>query len=192
MKSFRDRWKWRMSDKLIFLYDKLMTRSEQKKMKIDTKFIAYGKMRGKMYRVISRWTQVGPVAKQTKRLFVIPADTTKMIYGGIFLAKDWEVTRQKFHAYYHNSMPNCGATLKEDLYAFTESDVYPIKFKSLTELQTGRYETGSPVRCGVFIGNLGNGRITYNSTHEPRYGEKRIDKDSFISMVKENNRTKEK
>ena len=89
-------------------------------------------------------------------------------------------------------MPNCGATLKEDLYAFTESDVYPIKFKSLTELQTGRYETGSPVRCGVFIGNLGNGRITYNSTHEPRYGEKRIDKDSFISMVKENNRTKEK
>ena len=51
-------------------------------------------------------------------------------------------------------------------------------------MQTGRYETGSPVRCGVFIGNLGNGRITYNSTHEPRYGEKRIDKDSFISMVK--------
>lgn len=174
-----------MSDKFLFLYDKLMTASEQEKIQLPAKFIACGQMNGKMRWVITRRISNKNAYKNTRRIFVIPKDTVKVVYGGIFLIREWELQRQKVHAYYHNSIPNCGYTLREDLYDFADVSVRPIKFSSLKDLKTGRYKIGDELICGVFIGNLSNGRMNYNSNNEPYYSEKRIDKENFIKMITE-------
>ena len=137
-----------------------------------------------MYWVISRRVSNKNTYKNTRRIFAIPKDTVKAVYGGIFLVREWEIQRRKVHAYYCNSIPNCGHTLREDLYDFADVSIRPIKFRQLKDLKTGRYKIGNELICGVFIGNLSNGRIYYNSNNEPYYGEKRIDKNSFVKMIK--------
>lgn len=174
-----------MSDKFLFLYDKLMTAAERKKIKLNAEFIACGQMHGKMRWVVTRRISNKNAYKNTRRIFAIPKDTTKVIYGGIFLVKEWEFERQKVHAYYHNSIPNCGHTLREDLYDFAEVGVRPIKFQQLKDLKTGRYKIGEELICGAFVGNLANGRMNYNNINEPYYSEKRIDKENFITMITE-------
>ena len=174
-------------DKLIFLYDALMTEEQRKKILLNAEFLTCGQMQGKM-----RWmVSYRSTYQEQRRIFAIPKNTSKVIYGGIFLVKDWELHRQKVHAYYHNSIPNCGHTLQEDLFDYQEIPVRPIKIKNLKDLTTGRYKVGNDVPCGVFVGNSGNGRVYYNSKNEPYYDEKRIDKNNFIQMIKENSKTKE-
>lgn len=176
-----------MQHKLVFLYDKLMTSSEREKILLKADFLAYGQMQAKMFWMITRRVSNKNYYKNTRRIFAIPKDTTKVIYGGIFSIPDWEVQSKKLCAYYYNSSAVCGHTLKEDMFELVECAVKPIKFSKLSDLVTCKYDAGNEIMCNVFIGNVANERVYYNSTNEKYYGEKRIDKNSFIKMIKEKN-----
>lgn len=176
-------------DKLIFLYDELMIKELQEFLNIPTTFITYGQMNGWLYWVKTLKHLMGRKHDIKKRLFAIPKNTTRVIYGGIFLIKNWEFQCKKVHAFYHNSIPNNGATLKEDLYDIVEIGIRPIKFKRLTDLENSRYEVGNEIMCSTFIGNIGNPLILRNS-HRKYYIVGKLDKNSFIQMVKDNNERK--
>lgn len=165
-------------DELFFIYDKLLTKKEQKKIHLDLQFISFAQMQGKMY-----W-----MTDSKKRwIFAVPQDTSKVIYGAIFLLKDYDLHKHRIHAYYNNSIGSYGKTLKENTYDLSTVYVRPIKIPSLSSLTTGRYQIGEKIECKCFVGNLQNERMNFNSNRQRYYGVQRIDKESFLTLVEEQN-----
>lgn len=169
-------------DKLIFIYDNLMTKGEQALTEIPLEFISCGQIPARM-----RWVN----DTKKRRLFIVPNKSyaTRVVYGGIFLLKEYEHHAHKLHSYYHNSMPFAEKTLVEDLYELTVLPVRPIRTTSLLGLSKGKYEVGEPVECNVFIANQKNKRIQ-NSLKKRYYEHRNIHVPSFLQMIKENFTTK--
>lgn len=165
-------------NKLIFVYDKLMTKTEQANANLSLEFISFAQINSKLY-----WLTDG----KRKRLLLMPTKglTTNLVYGGIFLLKDYENNRHKLHSYYNNSIPYTSMTMIEDLYDFVDVQVTPIKFSSLKCIEVNNYTKGELVECSSFIGNLSNRIVKYN-TKRSYYKSKGVDKEHFITLVKEN------
>jgi hypothetical protein len=155
-----------------------MTKQEQEKIELNLQFIACGQMRGNMY-----WVR----DPRKQYIFAVNRErTSKVVYGGIFLMKDYDLHKHKIHAYYNNSMVYSGETLDVNLYDFTDVLVRPIKISSISDVITNRYSIGKEIECGCFVGNKSNRRMNYNSTKGKRYYKvKRIDKENFIQMIKD-------
>lgn len=164
-----------------------MTAETRKFLGINAEFKTYGQINARMYWVKTMHRITKTKNEVRKRKFIIPYNTTKLVFGGIFLFGDWETQNKKISAFCHNSIPQNGKTLKEDLYDFTDTAVRPIKFGSLKELETSRYSVGNEVICGVFIGNIGNPLVLRSKNRPAYYKEGKLDRNSFIRMIKDNN-----
>lgn len=172
--------------KLIFLYDKLMTEEEQEKLLLPIQFISFGVMKGTLYEVVIRRIQFGRKAIRTLRTFASEKESsTKHLFGGIFLVRDWQMQKQKIFGYYYNNSAYNKKTLPEDLFDFKEVKVNPIKFKSLKDLEKSKYEVGKEIECGVFVGNKNNKRISTNTKTSYYYKKGQVDKENFIKLIKE-------
>jgi len=165
-------------DKLLFIYDDLMTGEEQAMTKIPLVFLSFGQMQGRM-RFIND--------TKKRRYFVTPnyGRSTKVVFGGIFLLKDYEFYEHKLHSYYNNSLPYAGKTMKEDLYDFAVVKARQISMTSLKNLADGRYEVGNVIECFTFVGNQENSRIQH-SMSKRYYKCRNICKIPFVKMVEEN------
>ena len=165
-------------DKLIFVYDKLMTAKEQALSSLDLEFIAFGQMRGKLYFLND---------DKKRRIFALPSkgNSTKLVYGGIFLLKNYEEKQYKIHAYYNNSIAFTGETFIEDLFDMKEITVTPIKFVNLRQIEKNEYIKGEPVKCNCFIGNLSNYKIQHSKKRGRYYRIQNVDAESFVQMIKD-------
>ena len=173
----------RYNGKLLFLYDKLMTKQEQKKLGIDLEFLAFGIMHGKLRKIVVRRDPIQKIKKD--KIFAIPNNGSNIIFGGIFYLENYDRDSYKLHSYYHNSIPIVGETIREDLYDFIEVAVSPIKFSSFDDLKICNYDSlGNEIMCDTFIGNQFNKRVGFNSK-EKRYIMPSMDKTSYIQMIKE-------
>ena len=154
-----------------------MTKHEQECANLDLEFIAFGQISAKMY-----WM----TDTKRKRIFATnpPIKTTSLIYGGIFLLKDYEHNRYKLHTYYNNSIPYTDCILIEDLYEMRNVNVVPISFGSLKDLESGKYKKGNSIECFSFFGNPVNKQIQYNTARR-YYKLKGVDGDSFIKLIRE-------
>ena len=180
---FQVRYLWKnMKDSLFFIYDKLMTKDEQKVSNIEMEFISFGLINAKMSRVTTRYDPSNKII--LKRIFATPINGIHVVFGGIFLLKNYERDVYKIHTYYDNSMMFLGNTMKEDLYDFVEIAVTPIKFNSIDDIKTCNYKIGNDVMCGTFIGNQANERISYN-IKQKLYRMPAMDKESYIQLIKE-------
>lgn len=171
-------------DKLIFIYDKLMTAKEQAITSLDLKFVTYGQIKGKLYFLND---------DKKRRHFALPhkRNSTKLVYGGIFILKNYEEQQFKLHAYYNNSEVFTGSTYIEDLFTLETIMVTPIKFNSLSDIETGKYEKREGIECECFIGNLPNKKIQ-NSVRRGRYYRvNNVDAKSFIQMIKDRDKNNE-
>lgn len=162
-----------------------MTKEVQDKYSIPLEFISFGMLNAKAYWVASYMKNYMKKETHTERRFVIPSNTIEVVYGGIFLLKDAEFHEKKLNAYYHNSRSFGGNTLRTDLYDYAECAVKPIKFMSLNDLKTYKYDVGEEIMCGVYVGNMSNKRVRYNVEHRPYYKSPKVDKESFITMINE-------
>lgn len=169
--------------RFVFLYDELMTKEKQKMLKLDLKFISLAQMQGKMF-----WYKTAKkIRYQEERVFVIPKNTTKLVFGGLFYMPMWNENKTKILAYFNNSSQTYGSTIKEDIYDVYETTVRPIKLKKLSDLTKSKYKVGKPVEVTTFVGNLQNNRIRFNVERPFYYGLRRIDKNNFIKMIQEQN-----
>lgn len=165
-------------DKLIFIYDKLMTAKEQAIASLDLKFVTYGQIRGKLYFLND---------DKRRRVFAVPhkGNSTKLVYGGLFILKNYEEQQYKLHAYYNNSEVFTGFTYKEDLFGLESVTVTPIRFNSLSDIESGRYEKKDAVECECFMGNLPNKKIQNSIQRGRYYRVNNVDAKNFIQMVKD-------
>lgn len=165
-------------DKLIFVYDKLMTAEERKLVNLKMEFISYGLIKAKLYFFND---------DKRKRLFAIPVKgvSTKLVYGGIFLLKNYEEWQYKLHAYYNSLQPFIGASFKEDLFIPMSVKAIPIKFKSLRDIEMNDYVKLPEVECEIFAGNPINEKVKRSVKRGRYYRINNVDVNSFIKMIKE-------
>ena len=171
-------------DKLVFLYDKLMTTEERKLVNLKMEFISYGLIKAKLYFFND---------DKRKRLFAIPVKgvSTKLIYGGIFLLKNYEEWQWKLHAYYNSLQPFTGHSFQEDLFVPTDVKAIPIKFKSLRDIEMNKYEKLSEIECQIFAGNPVNKKVKHSVARGRYYRINNVDVKNFIKLIKETQRKTE-
>lgn len=165
---------------LFFLYDRLMTKAEQKKIGVSATFIAYGVISAKLYFFND---------DKKKRLFIDPVKggSTDLVYGGIFKIEELSIYEHKLHSYYNNLLPFTGFTFQEDIFVPEVIQVKPIIFSSLKEIEKCAYQRLQNIECSVFVGNLQNKKIK-NSIKRGRYYRRHsVDANSFITMIGDNN-----
>lgn len=165
--------------KLLFLYDKLMTRQEQSFANLNLKFISYATVHGKLI-----WVN----DTKRKRTIIIPSTTTSsLVYGGLFICEDYNVDKYKLHAYYNNSIPYIGNTALEDIYDLSTNTAIPILFKNIKDIEKNKYEKGTPVECSSFVANFLNSDVNY-ALSKQYHKMKGVDAKYYIQMIKENSR----
>jgi hypothetical protein len=90
----------------------------------------------------------------------------EMIYGALFLCKDFDFYARIFDAYHACSMSTLLRNHDLDLHHRMHVHVTPIYFKSLDELSRLKYREGEPVYVQTYLGNPKHPKIAnrLNST----------------------------
>ena len=166
--------------KLLFLYDKLMTEDEQKKLRLDLDFVGYGEVNAKLYFFND---------DKKKRLFINPVKggSTELVYGGIFRLDDYSVNQHKLHSYYNSSVPFAGYSFREDIFVPQIIEVKPIIFSDLRDIEKCIYGRLKSIECLSFVGNLQNKKIKNSISRGRYYRVHSVDARNFIKLVGEKN-----
>lgn len=141
-------------DKLIFLSNELQNPLIQKEMHLPLEFITFGITEGRMYKHF-----------RNESNFIIPVDALKrwgneVIYGGLFLCKDFDFYARILDAYHVCSMSTLLRNHDLDIHHRVEVDVRPIYFKTLDELKRLKYREGESVQATTYMGNLKHHKIS--------------------------------
>ena len=165
-------------DRFIFVYDALLTKAEQEKIGVPMEFVSLAQINAKRYRMRMR-------KKGTYKHFILLPNNMllNVVYGAIFLIRNYHHHRHKLCAYYHNSKPYTGNTLDSDYFDEVKASVTPIKINSIWQLEKGDYVRGDKVEATVFVGNK---NCDYVMTHTHYHNrQKNVDRNNFIKMIKE-------
>lgn len=141
-------------DKLIFLSNELQNPHQQRELRIPLEFITFGITEGRMYKHFRNQSN-----------FIIPIDTLKrwgneVIYGGLFLSKDFDFYAEILDAYNMCSLSKLLRNHDLDIHHRIEVDVKPIYFKTLDDLARLKYKEGEPIKAQTYMGNLKHNKIT--------------------------------
>ena len=172
-------------DKLLFIYDKLMTAKEQNVANLKLQFISFAQIKAKGY-----WLNDDKQRRIFVQLSPEGSRSTNLFYGGLFLLKGYEENKHKLHSYYNNSFPYLNMTVQEDLYELANATAYPIKFNSLRDVEKCNYEHGTAIECFCFVGNARNKKIQYCMKRRGYYRQNNVDSKSFIQLIKDKKNTK--
>lgn len=165
------------TDKLIFLYDDLMVKEQQEIMRLPLKFISLGLINAKLY-----FCNDG----KKKRKFIIPnyKEASSVVFGGLFLLKDYQEYKLHIHSFYSSTSAMLDAPHKEDLYVISPCVITPIKAISYDSLLRSDIEYLDRLPCETFIGNQNNEKIQHcMSKRHYRMGV--MDKENFKTLLKE-------
>lgn len=164
------------SDRIIFLYDELMTKEYQEIMRLPVKFLSLGIVNAKLYYYNDT---------KRKRKFIIPnqKQSSSVVFGAIYLLQNYDEYKLHIHSFYNNEaiLENY---FKEDCFKFSPIQVTPIKAKTYDDLLRNNIEYLDKLSCDAFIGNLQNSKIDKSVKH--RYYKMGVmDTTSFKQLLKE-------
>lgn len=173
-------------DKLIFLSNELQNPHQQRDLRIPLEFITFGMTEGRMYKHFRNQSN-----------FVIPLDSmqvwgNKVVYGGLFLCKDFDFYARILDAYHVCSLSRLYKNHDLDVHHRVEVDITPIYFQTIEELARLKYREGEPIKAETYMGNLKHAKITQrlNKTVSYRIIDG-IDKDNFKQLFGEVTKWKE-
>lgn len=141
-------------DKLMFLSNKLQSPEHQKELNIPLTFVAFGITEGRMYKHF-----------HSENTFIIPINSMKrwgnnVVYGGLFLCKDFDFYSRLLDAYHMCSMSTLHRNHTCDIHHRVNISVTPIRFNTLDELSRLKYKEGEPIEVQTYMGNIKHPRIT--------------------------------
>lgn len=169
---------YKHESKFIFFYDALMTNQEREMIGINAKFVSLGFCKGSMYHYNDR-----------KKLYTaVYPHGNKGVYGGIFLIENYILYRDLITAYYNSNTGTYGKSSTTSFYDFQTLKVVPIKIKKLSDLLTCDYKVGDSIDCVVPVINMNNPKLFKHVKKKMQrwyHINKRINKDYFITMIKE-------
>lgn len=164
------------SDKLIFLYDELMTKEYQEVLRLPLKLVSLGLINAKLYFYNDT---------KRRRKFIIPNEkqSSSIVFGGLFLLKNYDEYKFHIHSFYNNEAI-LEASFIEDFYKLSPVQVTPIKAKTYEDLLKSNIEYLDRLECEAFIGNLNNKKILHSITHR-HYKMGAMDTQNFKQLLKE-------
>ena len=110
------------TDRIIFLYDELMTKEYQEIIRLPLTFVSLGLVHGKLYFFND---------SKKYRKFIIPKDNSSaIVFGGLFVLKDYEDYKLRLHSFYNSSSALLDKPHKEDNFIFSHINIYQIKTTS--------------------------------------------------------------
>lgn len=167
-------------NQLIFLSNELINPEIQKEMHLPLEFITFGITEGRMYKHFRNQSN-----------FIIPVDALKrwgneVIYGGLFLCKDFDFYARILDAYHVCSLDRLRKNHDMDVHHRIEVDVRPIYFNTLDELARLKYREGSSIKAQTYMGNLKHNKITQRLKQTVSYRIiDGIDKNNFKKLFEE-------
>jgi len=131
-----------------------MNSAVQKEMKLPLQFITFAIAEGKMYKHYHNPSN-----------FILDLDETKrwgndVIYGALFLCKDFEFYATILDAYHVCSLSTLATNHTNDIHHRGEVGVTPISFESLDDLSRLKYEEKQPVKAQIYKGNIKHPKIS--------------------------------
>lgn len=141
-------------DKLLFLTNELINPNLYKQMHIPLSLISYGITKGKMY------THHGDRHKTFITLPVNKVWGNDVIYGALFLCKDFDFYSRILDAYHVCSMTTMYRNHKLDLHHRGVVNVSPIHFDTLDDLARLRYREGNIINAETYLGNTQHPKIS--------------------------------
>lgn len=131
----------------LFVYDEVMLKEVQEKMKLPMTFISFGMIDGfKMY-------------DYKKRLAVVPFDFVRRtrgntgIYGAIFKLEEPYFYLRIIDAYYGCSKTRILENHKFDRTHRLTLNTYPFYIEKIEELISGDFCTFKPIKCEAWLAN---------------------------------------
>lgn len=171
------------NQKVLFLYDEMMTKSVQELTHIPIKFLSFGYIRAKMYWLNDtkkrRYFATPPVSKFKSRLY------NTFIYGGVFVINDFPEYERSLYSYYNSSISFTGEIMQEDLYYPENYQITPITFNSIKEFENCTYKSLDTIEGLVMLGHLSNPKVKNSVTKNYYRHNVGIDVPSFLTMLKE-------
>ena len=156
------------TDRIIFLYDELMTKEYQEIIRLPLTFVSLGLIHGKLY-----------FFNDSKK-----DNSSAIVFGGLFVLKNYEDYKLHLHSFYNSSSALLDKPHKEDNFIFSPINIYPIKATSYDDLLKSKIEYLDKISCEGFIGNIENEKIKRSITH--RYYKLGVmDKENFQTLLKE-------
>lgn len=142
-----------MSNKLIFLYNELLSPQVHNVLRIPLQFISFAYVKGKMY-----------THGQKVSCFTIPLGVNKhwgntCVYGGLFLLRDWEFYTNILDAYHTCSLSTLFTNHRRDIHHRKEVMVTPISFDGLQNMGRLMYHELKEVECSMYFGNTSHAKI---------------------------------
>lgn len=163
---------------LVFIYDTMMLKEQQKILEVNMQFVSFAYAKGKLYNISKR-------KKMERFVLTNRTKTLEVVYGAIFLVSNWEWDKMKLCSFYSNSIPYSGETLDSDLFDLVSINVVPIKFNSIEEFVNLEYKVLEPIDCLAFVENKENEYVKKRANF--RYKSKYYDKSSFYKKIIELN-----
>lgn len=168
---------------LIFLHNELLNPKLQKELHIPLEFIIFGITEGRMYRHYN-----------SQNNFIIPANTLQkwgndVIYGGLFICKDFNFYSRLLDAYHVNSKSTMSHNHIKDLHHRIEASVTVIHFSTLDELAHLKYKEGETITAQTYHGNINHPKIKQRLNKKTSYRViSGIDKENFKQLFWEVNK----
>lgn len=169
-------------NELIFLTNELQCPEVQHDLKLPLIFINFGITKGLMFKYL-----------RNKSNFVIPVDSIRrwgneVVYGGIFLCKDFDYYSRILDAYHICSMSTIHQNHPLDIFHRITTDITPIYFSTLNDLSHLKYTEGNSVKAHTYFANINHPKIIsrINSTYSYRITDG-IDATNFTKLFREVN-----
>lgn len=168
--------------KIIFIYDDLLTKKARELIRIKAKFICYAHTKGCL-----NWFN----DSRHKRLF-LSEHSRSVVYGALFVINNFDENSLQLFSYYGSSIPYTDKIMQEDFFYLKNITATPISFKSLEDIQHYNYNKFSEISCCAFFGNKKNKLIKKSLNNRRYYGlhGQPVDAMNFIQLVKENSERK--
>lgn len=165
---------------LIFLYNELQSPNRQRDLRIPLEFICFGIAEGRMYSHF-----------RNQSTFVVPNNALRawgntVVYGGLFLCKDFFFYQRLLDAYHVCSLSTMMRNHEQDIHHRIITTITSIHFASLSDLASLKYREGQRVEAHMYIGNLNHPKIKQRLTQNASYRIiSGIDKEHFTQLFGE-------
>lgn len=149
---------------LIFIANELLDPERRNVLNLPVTFITYGFVEGKMYKHY-----------RNDGTFHLPragkAWGNGVVYGAVFALAHYDFYIRLLDSYHQCSLSALRANHSKDVHHRLITDVTPISFSSVDELERLKYTEREPIRAHVYTGNPNHPKIHNRLSHpgKPRY-----------------------
>lgn len=165
-------------DRLLFLSNELCSPSWQREMRLPLEFITFAHIKGKMYK---HFRNNGSFVLESKKKW-----GNDVVYGGIFLLKDFDFYIRILDAYQLCSLSSLYRNHKLDIHHRITTEATPISFSTVDEFERLMYKEREAIRVQTYVGNPNHPKIKQrlNKTVSYRIYDG-IDKKHFRELIRE-------